>query len=566
MAAIILPNGNVKAELASSNIEAVLVLDASYSMDDSDKEGISREAMKMFVDMSSVQGDKIGVVTYTDRIMREKALLQITSDTHKNDLKAFIDGLERGPYTNLAVGLNEAITILNSGHTEGYVPLIILLADGNNDLNEAAGATEEQANQALQQGIQNAKEKGYPVYTIGLNADGTLNSAVLENMATETNGKFFLADSAAVLPDIVSQIFADHLNLKVQSLGTFTANGDYQDVMVNIPNSSVIEANISIMSNQPVEIKLVDPAGNEKVIPSEDVVLSHSNKYSMLKMIKPLKGDWNVKIKGVNQENISVNLVFNYDMQLKVEPLQESYKKGDTVSVKAFLESNGEKLASEELYKQMKATMLVTNKETNETAEIAMNSSGTSFEGSFKLKSDQPHELKIRAEDESFYRETDSIEINMNAVPQSEAQAEEKKAFPWVKVLSLVVGGILVVIILIILIKKGMERGKPLVGQLYVKVRDNNTYENESPQYRRLDRFKYKASFYEVMGKRADFKEAELIVFTRGNNNSLIVTNKSHCQVEKYGDLIEKETLQFGDQLTITTVDSNKTITVEYQS
>ncbi|MDF2725162.1 MAG: hypothetical protein K0Q59_4837, partial [Paenibacillus sp.] len=67
-------------------MDAVLAMDASTSMNDSDKNKVANEAMKMFVDMSSVSGDKIGLLSYTDQIVREKALLKINSTNDKEEL------------------------------------------------------------------------------------------------------------------------------------------------------------------------------------------------------------------------------------------------------------------------------------------------------------------------------------------------------------------------------------------------------------------------------------------------------------------------------------------------
>src|SRR4051812_33139771 len=98
----------VSAAQSSSQIDAMLVVDASNSMKKSDPDKIGNEAMKMFIDMLSVQGDKVGIISYTNKIQREKALLEIKSAADKEDLKQFIDELDRGPYTDVAVGIKEA--------------------------------------------------------------------------------------------------------------------------------------------------------------------------------------------------------------------------------------------------------------------------------------------------------------------------------------------------------------------------------------------------------------------------------------------------------------------------
>lgn len=79
------------AQAQTSGIDAVLVADVSNSMNTSDRDKISNEAMKMFIDMLPVQGDKVGIVAYTDQVEREKAMLEIQSDADKSSLKDFID-------------------------------------------------------------------------------------------------------------------------------------------------------------------------------------------------------------------------------------------------------------------------------------------------------------------------------------------------------------------------------------------------------------------------------------------------------------------------------------------
>ena len=85
------------AQAQTSGIDAVLVADVSNSMNTSDRDKISNEAMKMFIDMLPTTGDKVGIVAYTDQVEREKAMLEIQSDADKSNLKDFIDELGRGP-------------------------------------------------------------------------------------------------------------------------------------------------------------------------------------------------------------------------------------------------------------------------------------------------------------------------------------------------------------------------------------------------------------------------------------------------------------------------------------
>ena len=155
------------AQAQTSGIDAVLVADVSNSMNTSDRDKISNEAMKMFIDMLPVQGDKVGIVAYTDQVEREKAMLTIQSDADKSSLKDFIDQLGRGPYTDVSVGVAEAMNILNHGADPSHSPMIVLLADGNNDFNKTKGRTQAQSDADLAKSVKEAQDRGIPVYTIG---------------------------------------------------------------------------------------------------------------------------------------------------------------------------------------------------------------------------------------------------------------------------------------------------------------------------------------------------------------------------------------------------------------
>lgn len=116
------------------------------------------------------------------------------------------------------------------------------LADGNNDLNEKKSKTVQQAEEELAAAVTDAKTKGYPIYTIGLNANGKLNKDMLTNIAASTNGKFFETNTADALPAILSEIFAAHTKLKISPINEVNGNGDFQEVKFSVPNANVLEA------------------------------------------------------------------------------------------------------------------------------------------------------------------------------------------------------------------------------------------------------------------------------------------------------------------------------------
>lgn len=77
----------------TSRIEGLLVLDASRSMLSSDPNNLSSEAMKMFIDMTSIKGDKIGVIAFGNEVESKKDMVKIQSEADKQGVKTFIDSL-----------------------------------------------------------------------------------------------------------------------------------------------------------------------------------------------------------------------------------------------------------------------------------------------------------------------------------------------------------------------------------------------------------------------------------------------------------------------------------------
>ncbi|PPQ50106.1 VWA domain-containing protein [Paenibacillus peoriae] len=564
------------ASPSASKVDAVLIVDVSNSMNTSDPGKIGNEAMKMFIDMLSTQNDKVGIVAYTDVVQREKALLNITSEADKQELKTFIDGLNRGAYTDTSVGVKEAIRILQDGKTAGHAPMIVMLADGNNDFNKTTGRTESQSDQDMAQAVAEAKNSGVPIYTIGLNADGKLNKNKLADIAQQTGGKSFITSSADDLPNILSEIFASNLKLKVVPLQSITANGDYQDVTVTVPNDSVLEANISIMSSKPVDARLIDPSGNTKPIPSSDVLLSKSKSYSLIKLLKPVAGDWKLQVKGVQQDQIDINLVFNYDLELKMDaPSAKSYKKGDAVQIRSYLTSNSQQLQDQELYANMNAVLKVKDLDSGTTNEVPLTNAGDSFTGSYTIPDEHDYELTVRAEEKSFYRETQPVTISAKAgatsgtntgTTQPTTPAEKSKLMP----LILLGLGLLILLVAAYFIWKAVKKAnRGFVGQIVLEIRDENTGEKTYPQYKKLNTFRGKFNLHQLLQLAPEFAGTDKVVFTPANQDRIIVRSTPEITIEKSGRAVDTGNgleLKNGDRLTIPLASVDKTILLEFIS
>ncbi len=565
------------ANAGSAPIDAVLVLDASNSMATSDPDKLGNEAMRLFIDMLPAKGDRVGIVSYTDVVQREKALLEIQSQADKDELKKFIGELDRGAYTDTAVGVAEAVTMLQRSTQSGREPMIVMLADGNTQLNSKKGKTLTQSEQELASSVKKAAEAGIPVYTIGLNADGKLNQAELKKIADDTQGKSFVTNSADDLPGILSEIFASHQELNIVPVDSLTGNGQFQDVKISVPNANVLEANVSITSAKPVKLKLKDPSGKEVAIPSDSVTLSTSKTYSLLKLIKPQEGDWTLSVQGANKDQIDISLVFNYDLELATAPLSaSSYAKGDKVDVSAYLTSGGSKLDSAELYATMKATLVAKDENTGVETNVPMKLNGTQFDVGYELPEAHKYTLIVRAEADSFYRESAPITVDAASGAVSSAAGKgtgaespkEDKPFPLVPVILGVLGLLVLAAIIFFLMRYLKKVNKGFVGQMVIEIRDENTGERSYPQYKKLNTYKGRLNLHQLLQLAPELKDTENIVFTPGSEDRIVLRSSAEgIPIEKSGRAVDTSKgleLKSGDRITVPMAQAGKTIQVEY--
>ncbi|MEE1071252.1 MAG: vWA domain-containing protein, partial [Cellulosilyticum sp.] len=199
----------------NGQLDAVLVIDASGSMKETDPNKLGLEGVKLFVDMMAASGNQVGIVTYGSKVEATYPMKAVNSQSDKEAIKDFVDGLNRDlEYTDITAGLGKAIEMENQRDTSlGNKPLIILFTDGNNAVGGVAGRDNQKIDADLAVMLEQAKTAGYPIYTIGLNDNGKLNEAYLKNISEETGALAFATKDPNELPDILTQIFAAHSNL-----------------------------------------------------------------------------------------------------------------------------------------------------------------------------------------------------------------------------------------------------------------------------------------------------------------------------------------------------------------
>ncbi|MCL2499486.1 MAG: VWA domain-containing protein [Defluviitaleaceae bacterium] len=198
---------HVSAERAP--IDAVLVLDVSFSMRHTDPGRLAQEAMGLFIDaLGTYSGDRVGVVAYAGEVVDYIPLTAIYGLEDADIIRGFINGLGHAGWTDHSLGLDKALHILIEGNNANPIPFIILLTDGNMEISPASLRTYADAYADLERVVAYAAYKNVLIHTVGLNHNGTLNRAYIDSIASATGGRSYETTTAEALNDIINDILA----------------------------------------------------------------------------------------------------------------------------------------------------------------------------------------------------------------------------------------------------------------------------------------------------------------------------------------------------------------------
>lgn len=176
--------------------EISLLLDASSSMRENDKFNKTKLILKDFINKRST--DRLALSVFADY-----AYVAVPLTYDKQSLLNSLEYLKIGVAGQRETSLNEALflgaNLFKSKEkifAKKHQKIIILLTDGIDTTNAIP----------LEVAIRKAKKYGVKVYTIGLGKVGDYKPDVLQQIAQDTNGKFYEASNLSKLKDIYTQI------------------------------------------------------------------------------------------------------------------------------------------------------------------------------------------------------------------------------------------------------------------------------------------------------------------------------------------------------------------------
>jgi Ca-activated chloride channel family protein len=223
---------------------------------------LAKSALLEFVESFNFKKDNISVVGFSSTVDRTLGLTNNVGKIKRNIRTMKTDGTTAF-YDAIIAGLNQ----LNGA--EG-MNVIVALTDGNDNASYAS----------LVQTINEAKQMDIPVYVVGL---GDVNRAMLSQIATETGGQFFYANSAKSLHAIYEKIseklqsFYDLVYLSPNlSMGSWDRSLEIsfvkegQPVVSEIEHFTIDSTAIAYIKQKNLEAKLREEAARTEAEKAEE--------------------------------------------------------------------------------------------------------------------------------------------------------------------------------------------------------------------------------------------------------------------------------------------------------
>lgn len=193
--------------------DAVLVIDVSGSMKQSDPDYLCREAALRFIDELSHSGSSTaGLITFSDSLQTVIPLTKLDQANEQEHLTQQIRSVQyTAGDTDIGAAMEKAIQLLDEAPDAPSRPRsIFLLTDGEIDLPCAANE-EEAEKQSLTRAliaVEDAREDGIVIHTISLDLAGNMDEKLMNYMADMTGGISSKARSAASLASIFRTLSA----------------------------------------------------------------------------------------------------------------------------------------------------------------------------------------------------------------------------------------------------------------------------------------------------------------------------------------------------------------------
>ena len=445
------------ADNGSMNLDVMFVIDASGSMLQSDPKKVALDAFNLFADMCD-ETCRVGYVVYTHKIKDSEDLTSINDNENLEKMKKKIEGIVYDPKgdTDIALGLTKAMNTLDESTKEDEYRrrAIVLLSDGNTDLPKGPRTVKE-SKEEMKKTLALLGEKQIPVYSIGLNYNNSMDKKELSKIAARTEGRDYETKSSDELTGIISDIFG-----KISQMNGIDCVNEDGNVSIEIKDSSVFYVNVIIRSKLSVnELKpeLKDPDGNTVDLENdEDIKFTSTKSYTLIKVMYPKVGVWNLHMEKATKDNCSVKQLNFYSVFVKQE-LPEDVTIGGVVPITVSINDGKGVINDKDLLNSIEMTTIIETDNNKRAITLKKGSDGY-FKGEYPTEAKGVLRIVTTAKSERFQKESDTAFVKVmemssgNRVTTEEKEMQDERMATIKKIAFGVIGGVVAIVVLYIII------------------------------------------------------------------------------------------------------------------
>lgn len=488
------------------NLDVVFVLDASGSMINSDPSKVALDAYRLFVDLLD-DTCGIGYVVYTHKLLATSDVVDI-SDTkalektkkEMAEVKYDLDG-----YTDIALGLTKAKEMLTTpeikkDHRE---KVIILLTDGNTALPKEGARTLQKSEDEMDATLLALHDYQIPVYTIGLNYNGRMKKEEVQRIAEETDGVWYETTTSEKLVEIFSDIFGNIYEL----------NGEKKEIVdgeVKIAVNDDTVFTVSVIIRSPFTFKelnpqLKDPA--QKVVPldkNEQVSVSSTGSYTMLKLFYPDAGEWSLHLDKANNDNCTVTQMDYYSVYLE-QKTQTTFSTGKAMTIETTVKNAEGILQDKKLLNTFTVKANIKNASGKETVKLMKSDAAGVYYCEWEPEAVGEYVITTVAETPKFKKTSQSDKVKIltpeeyaeylkgqGRADEIEKDGHKDSGNAWFAVIIIAASVVIsvVLIIVIVVVVRGAKKVVPMVEPMAdepVEAKPNPTVQHQQKTAKESD-------------------------------------------------------------------------------
>jgi len=455
-------------------VDLVFVVDTSNSMKNSDPSmwaKASVDAMVLWMeDMPSFKGveKRYGIVMYAGGIAGK---LPLTSDVQQ--VQDFATAITNSnSYTDIPRGLLEGVNLLKNFRDDNRLQVVVLFTDGKNE--------NLRPQDDLDSDLSAAEIEGFPIYTVGLNANGSVDNEYLSSIAQNTGAKDYIASVASDLHGIYADIFqgltppSNFGNVVVEDPETYDLPAP--PIVISIPNDGVVEASITIAHSVDLTIcQMTDPKGNvidPATDPDKIKMMDRTNKMQQIFLEFPMPGEWTLTLQGADEDKVTVVKIYDHDFQAPLLTVDIAEPKaGESARFTVQLQLSEDKVIENPTFSELfDCTMKLTDAEGKEiNVPVRMEQNGA-FLADWVMEAGQYTGIAtvaLKKQDSAFHKDMQSNTVNITV---------EKKGLPllvWLIIGLAVFGGAVAAFFLLKL--KDKMGGVGPQGSVEYEVKEGNS-------------------------------------------------------------------------------------------